>query len=114
MPCLQITTSFPVDNAAAVVAALSKIVATQTSKPEGYVQVILIANATISFGGEPGNSVFMDLRSIGSISRAQNKKTSAALTEYFVKNFKVPAGRVYISFANAAGENWGYDGSTFG
>jgi phenylpyruvate tautomerase PptA (4-oxalocrotonate tautomerase family) len=116
MPCLQISTNLTLspDQKTAAVTALSKLVASLTGKPEGYVQVILQDGLTILFGGAPGNSVFLDFRSIGAISRAQNKTTSAALTKYFTDNLGVPSDRIYISFTNAAGENWGYSGGTFG
>jgi phenylpyruvate tautomerase len=115
MPCLQVVTNVTLTPAQKqeALAALSKLVAQATGKPENYVQVVLQDEVEILFGGAPGNSVFLDLRSIGSISRAQNKKTSASLTKYF-ERFDVPADRIYISFQNAAGENWGYSGGTFG
>jgi phenylpyruvate tautomerase PptA (4-oxalocrotonate tautomerase family) len=116
MPCLQISTNLTLSPAQKqeTVTALSNLVAELTGKPESYVQVILADGRTVLFGGRPGNSVFLDLRSIGAISRSQNKTTSAALTKYFTDNLGVPSDRVYISFANAAGENWGYEGDTFG
>jgi phenylpyruvate tautomerase len=115
MPCLQVVTNLTLTAAQKqeTVAALSKLVAQATGKPESYVQVVLRDGAAVLFGGAPGNSVFLDLQSIGSISRAQNKKTSASLTKYF-EQFGVSGDRIYISFQNAAGENWGFSGGTFG
>jgi phenylpyruvate tautomerase PptA (4-oxalocrotonate tautomerase family) len=116
MPCLQARTNLTLtaDQKNAAVLALSKIVSQQTGKPEGYVLVLLEDGVTVSFGGSTEPSVFLDLRSIGCISGPQNKKSSAALTKYFVDTFKVPSDRIYISFQNFSGENWGYNGGTFG
>jgi phenylpyruvate tautomerase PptA (4-oxalocrotonate tautomerase family) len=102
------------DQKTAAVAALSKIVATATSKPEGYVQIIIEDNVAIIFSRTTDNSAFLDLRSIGSISGRQNKATSAALTKYLTENLGIPNDRIYINFKNAQGENWGYSGGTFG
>jgi phenylpyruvate tautomerase len=116
MPCLELLTnaSLTPDQKKAAVVALSKIVATATSKPEGYVQVIIQDNVAIIMSKSTDNSAFLDLRSIGSISGRQNKATSAALTKYLTDNLGIPFGRIYINFQNAQGENWGYNGDTFG
>lgn len=115
MPCLQVRTNVKLteEQKQAACLALSKIVAKLTSKPEAYVMV-MVQETTMSFGGTAAPCVFMDLRSIGQIDRAKNKKHSAALTQWVADNWKVEADRVYISFANAAGENWGWAGDTFG
>jgi phenylpyruvate tautomerase PptA (4-oxalocrotonate tautomerase family) len=81
MPCLQVVTNLTLAAAQKqeAAAALSKLVAQATGKPEGYVQVVVQDGAEILFGGAPGNSVFLDLRSTGAISGSHNKTTSAAL-----------------------------------
>jgi phenylpyruvate tautomerase PptA (4-oxalocrotonate tautomerase family) len=116
MPCLQVLVNISLTPAQKqdATAALSKLVAQLTGKPEGYVQVLITDGVAILFAGSPGNSAFLDFRSIGAISNRQNKATSAALTKYLTDNLAIPGNRIYISFTNAAGENWGYNGGTFG
>lgn len=115
MPCLQIRTNLKLteEQKLKICRDLSKAVAKLTGKPETYVMV-MIQECTMTFGGSPDPCVFMDLRSIGCISRAQNKEHSRTLSTYFQNEFKVPTERVYISFANVKGEDWGYAGDTFG
>lgn len=116
MPCLQVRVNIKLTEQQKKEAtlALSKIVASGTGKPEGYVMVIVQDDVAMSFGGTNDPCVFMDLRSIGCIDRKSNKKYSAALSKYWSDTHKIPADRCYISFQNAPGENWGYDGDTFG
>lgn len=115
MPCLHVRINAPLsaEEKDAVSAALSKIVSQQLGKPESYVMVLVEDNVHMRFAGTTDKCVFMDLRSIGCISRGQNKKTSAALTKFWTdKGFS--SDRTYISFMDMPGANWGYDGDTFG
>lgn len=114
MPCLQVRTNVKLTEEQKQKACLdlSKIVAQLTGKPEAYVMV-MVQECAMSFAGSADPCCFMDLRSIGCISKAQNKKHSATLTKYVADNFKVAENRVYISFANVKGEDWGYGGDTF-
>jgi phenylpyruvate tautomerase PptA (4-oxalocrotonate tautomerase family) len=116
MPNLQVRTNLTLtaEQKQQALVALSKLVVKVTGKPESYVQIVLQDGLALSFGGTPDPTVFLDFRSIGCISGPQNKRTSAELTGYFTSTFGVPGNRVYISFANAAGENWGFNGGTFG
>lgn len=117
MPCLQVKVNFALDAAAKANAAaqFSKLVARLTGKPEAYVMVVVEDGAAISMGGDAaGNACFMDLRSIGAISRSANKTYSAALCKLASEVLSVESERVYINFQSYAGENWGFDGTTFG
>jgi phenylpyruvate tautomerase PptA (4-oxalocrotonate tautomerase family) len=116
MPCLQVSTNVALTPAQRQEAAtaLSSIVGSATGKPEGYVQVVVEDSVAIYFGGSADPAVFLDLRSIGSISRSQNKGTSAAITKFWSDKYGVSASRIYTSFQDSKGENWGYDGDTFG
>jgi phenylpyruvate tautomerase PptA (4-oxalocrotonate tautomerase family) len=116
MPNLQVRTNLTLTDQQKqqALTALSKLVVKVTGKPENYVQIVLQDGLALSFAGSSDPTVFLDFRSIGCISRAQNKTTSAELTGYFVNTFSVPSDRIYISFQNAAGENWGFNGGTFG
>ncbi|KAH0803581.1 macrophage migration inhibitory factor family protein [Histomonas meleagridis] len=116
MPCLQVFVNFAMtqEQKAAASEALSKMVAKLTGKPEFYVMVLVNDNVEIRFGGDrEAKACFMDLRSIGCISKSQNKKYSAEFTKYMGETFGVAHNRIYISFADAPGQNWGYDGDTF-
>ena len=116
MPCLQVFVNFALsaEQKSAASEALSKIAAKLTGKPEFYVMVLVNDNVEIRFGGNrEAKACLMDFRSIGAINKSLNKKYSAEFTKYVVDNFGVEQDRVYISFADMNGENWGYNGNTF-
>ena len=114
MPTLQVRTNVKLteEQKQQIALDLSKAVASLTGKPEAYVMVV-VQEATMCFAGSPDPCVFMDLRSIGCISKSQNKKHSATLSKYWADNYKVPTSRIYLSFINVKGEDWGYDADTF-
>jgi len=116
MPCLQVCTNVSIQgDKVALAKTLSDIVAEATKKPKDYVQVIIRDGVVMTFGGTDAATAFADLRCIGSISRGENKATSRRITDALVAAIEgLAPERVYISFQSAAGENWGYDGSTFG
>jgi phenylpyruvate tautomerase PptA (4-oxalocrotonate tautomerase family) len=95
-------------------AALSKLITGLVPQEEVYVQVVFQDGLTLSFGGSPAPTVFLDFRIIGCISLEANKKTSAGLTKYFTDTYAVPPGRIYISFNDIPAENWGSNGGTVG
>jgi phenylpyruvate tautomerase PptA (4-oxalocrotonate tautomerase family) len=91
MPCLHIYMNIVLTAAQKqdAVVALSKITARATSKPEDYVQVILQDGAATLFAGTAEKTAFVDLHSIGSISRQKNKGTSADVTKYLTDSPRV-------------------------
>jgi len=93
--------------------ALSRIISECTGKPIDYIMVVIHDNVSICFAGDPeAKAVFMEFMSIGCISKAANKKTSSALTKY-MGELGFAGDRIYISFTNKDGADWGYNGSTF-
>jgi phenylpyruvate tautomerase PptA (4-oxalocrotonate tautomerase family) len=116
MPALLVRTNLTLtaEQKQQSLAALSKLVTQLVGKDEAYVQVVFQDAQALSFGGSSAPTVFLDFRIIGGISGPANKKTSAGLTKYFTDTFGVPGDRIYISFQDIAGENWGSNGTTFG
>lgn len=114
MPCLQVRTNIKLsqEQKAVLLSKLSKAVNKVTGKPEAYIMVILQDEVPMLFGGQDTPCVFMDFRSIGCISRSNNKKSSKEFTSVFAE-YNIPPERVYISFANMNAEDWGYNGDTF-
>jgi phenylpyruvate tautomerase PptA (4-oxalocrotonate tautomerase family) len=96
-----------------LVLALSKIAAEGTGKPEMYVMAI-ISEAVVSMAGKTGPAAFLDIRSIGSINSRVNRKISQDVTLLLQSALGIPSDRVYLSFNDVDGANWGWNGSTFG
>ncbi|KAE9547915.1 hypothetical protein FO519_008874 [Halicephalobus sp. NKZ332] len=94
MPVLIITTNatktaFSNDS---TVLALSKAVANITGKPESYVNVIINADAIMSFGGSTDSCALVELQSIG--FKSSKGDTVKAITDAVVENLKIPKDRV--------------------
>jgi phenylpyruvate tautomerase PptA (4-oxalocrotonate tautomerase family) len=64
--------------------------------------------------GKTGPAAFLDIRSIGSINSRVNRKISQDVTLLLQSALGIPSDRVYLSFNDVDGANWGWNGSTFG
>ena len=115
MPLLQLHTSVavPEPKRAALLGRLSKLVAETVGKPEAYVMVLL-REGPVSMSGEVGPAAFVDLRSIGGLSPAVNKRLMAKLCPLLEQELGVAPARVFANFTDVPGASWGHDGGTFG
>uniref|UniRef100_A0A7E4VTN7 L-dopachrome isomerase n=1 Tax=Panagrellus redivivus TaxID=6233 RepID=A0A7E4VTN7_PANRE len=114
MPILTITTNatksaFPKED---TVLALSKLVAKLTGKPESYVNVIINADAIISFGGSAEPAAYVELASIGGFSNANS--VAKALTDAVNQHLKVPKDRFYVKLTDVPASELAFRGQTFG
>jgi phenylpyruvate tautomerase len=115
MPLIRMETSVKIseEKKSELVLALSKIAAEGTGKPEMYVMA-LISEVAVSMAGKTGPAAFLDVRSIGSINSRVNNKISKDVAALLQTSLGIPGDRVYISFNDVQGANWGWNGSTFG
>jgi phenylpyruvate tautomerase len=111
MPYCGLQTNARVDDKEALAKKLSALVAQELGKPEMYVMVS-IQEKTMTFGGSTEKCAFVDLRSIG-LTSSQTPKLSKSICDLLEKEIGVKADRTYISFADAKGYMWGWNGSTF-
>jgi phenylpyruvate tautomerase len=115
MPLIRMETSVnvPEEKKPEIVSVLSKIAAEATGKPETYVMAIL-SEAAISMAGKTGPAAFLDVRSIGSINKQVNGRICEEVAALLKNSLGIPGERIYISFTDVKGVNWGWNGSTFG
>jgi phenylpyruvate tautomerase PptA (4-oxalocrotonate tautomerase family) len=115
MPLIRMETSIkiPEEKKPDLISALSKITAEATGKPETYVMAIL-SEAAMSMAGTTGPAAFLDVRSIGSINKKVNSRICQEVVALLDKSLGIPGERVYISFTDVKGANWGCNGTTFG
>ena len=108
MPLIRMETSatIPEEKKPEILAALTKIASEATGKPEAYVMAV-IAEAAMTMAGKPGPAAFLDIRSIGAINKKVNGRISKGVGELLGKSAGIPANRVFISFNDVKGENWG-------
>lgn len=115
MPLLKLETTATVneDKRASLLAALSRIVAGSLGKPEQYVMVTL-SQASILMSGKQGDAAFVEVRGIGGLNGAANRQLSEKICRLLEQTLNVPPNRVYLNFTEVEGENWGWNGNTFG
>lgn len=114
MPMLKIQTNTPVaeENRKALASLASATVAELLGKPERYVMVSIEENPSMLFGGSDAPLAYLELKSIG-LPDSQTSKFSARLANLLEEQLGLPADRVYIEFADAARNMWGWNGGTF-
>jgi phenylpyruvate tautomerase len=115
MPLLQLHTSVAVPEAkrAALLTQLSKLVAECIGKPEAYVMVAL-REGPMSMSGEIGPAAFADVRSIGGLSTAVNKRIMGRLCSLLETELGIVPTRTFANFTDVPPAGWGHDGDTFG
>jgi len=117
MPLLKLDTSVAVtdEKRSSLLAALSRIVAETTGKPEQYVMVTVNHNqVSILMAGKPGDAAFVDIRGIGGLNGDVNGRLSQKVCQLLKQSLGIAPERVYLNFTDAPAENWGWNGQTFG
>ena len=112
MPSLSLITNVPLspETESVLSGSLSKTLAAGLGKPEAYV-AISIAVCSMRFAGTEDPAVLGDIRSIG-LPHDLNP-VAEALTEVVAAECGVPAGRIYLTFADVPPARWAHGGSTF-
>lgn len=115
MPLLKLETTVSLDEQtrASLLAALSRTMAESTGKPEEYVMVTA-SQASIQMSGKPGNAAFVDIRGIGGLGGEVNRQLTQKICHLLNQSLGVPPNRVYLNFTDVEGQNWGWNGNTFG
>ena len=114
MPYLSIHTNQSLSNeaAGALAGQASKLVAAKLGKPERYVMVRIKGGETMLFAGSDAPLAYLELKSIG-LPVNTTGELSKALCELLQQTLAIDPARIYIEFANASGNLWGWDSGTF-
>ena len=115
MPLLKLETTVAVteDKRASLLTSLSHIVAETTGKPERYVMVTL-NQLSMLMEGKPGEAAFVDIRGIGGLNGNINSQLSLKICQALKQSLGIAPDRIYLNFTDVPGENWGWNGQTFG
>jgi len=111
---LETTEKLQADRKASLCASLSALCAEAIGKPEEYQMAIVLDGLTIQRSGRPGPAAFVDIRSIGSLTRKVNQILSEKICHLLQQELDIPGDRVYLNMTDIPGDRWGHDGSTFG
>jgi phenylpyruvate tautomerase PptA (4-oxalocrotonate tautomerase family) len=115
MPLLKLETTQGLgeEKRNALLTSLSKVVADATAKPEQFVMVS-ISQTTMLMSGRGGDAAFVDIRSIGSLSGAVNRRLAQQVCKVLHDSLGIAPQRVYLNFTDIDAGNWGWNNSTFG
>lgn len=111
---VQLSTKLSHQTLAVLMQNLSQSVASRLGKPESYVMVILRSEVPMLMGGRAEPSAWAEVRSVGSISPAQARELSAAVSQALAKAAGIDESRVYCTFQGVPGALWGQGDQTFG
>jgi len=115
MPLLKLETTVPLpeEKRKPLLAALSKVLASATGKPEQYVMLTASQSAML-MSGKAGEAAFVDIRSIGGLNGETNRILSQQICKLLKDSLGIAPDRVYLNFSDVEAGNWGWNGSTFG
>ena len=114
MPYLTIQTNKKFDDETSrhLMRQASQTVAKVLGKPESYVMVALHPTVPMLFAGSDQPLAYMELKSIGFPTGA-TANISQILCSIVTQILDIPKDRIYIEFANAERDMWGWNGGTF-
>ena len=114
MPLIKLETSADLspEQKDQLLADLSKTVSTVTGKPETYVMAT-VQHSDISMGGTTEPAAFADVRGIGGLDPTTNKNLSEAICSLLADSLGIAGDKVYITFTDIPGSNWGWNSGTF-
>lgn len=113
MPVLHILSNQrPSAGESALLKELSHQVAQMLGKPERYVMLSYTHNPHLLFAGSDAPLAYLELKSIG-LPESEAAGFSQALCAAVGERLAVAQDRIYIEFADAAPEMWGWNGMTF-
>jgi phenylpyruvate tautomerase len=95
-------------------AAFAQILADEAGKPESYLYVSLRGDETLFLGGKRKPGAVFQVSLVGTLNKTQKKAISARLAKAGEEFLGLSQDASYIIFQEVNGENWGWNGSTFG
>ena len=114
MPYLKIQTNVSLDTSKenALLTKASQLVSEILSKPEKYVVVAFEHSPSMLFDGKNDPLAYLELKSIG-LPGDKTTAYSQVLCDLVNQELNVDKDRIYIEFANAERNMWGWNGETF-
>jgi phenylpyruvate tautomerase len=115
MPYLSILTNARVADVrhSELLAAASRVVASQLGKPEKYVMVSIASGQRLAFAGSEEPAAFLELRSIG-LPDAKRGSLCLELTDLVAEFCGIVTNRIFLVMVDVDAKLWSHDGKTFG
>ncbi len=115
MPLIKVQTSVSQPQKSeleALLKDLSAALAQKLGKPESFVMTAFEADVPMTFAGTTDPACYLEIKSVG-LPASQTKSLSEEFCQKINQLLDIPMNRIYIEFANAAGNMWGWNGKTF-
>ena len=115
MPYLSIFTIARVADArqSELLAAASRILASQLGKPENYVMVSIAVDQRLAFAGSEEPAAFLELKSIR-FPDAKRGSLCAELTDLIAEFCGIARDRIFLAMVDVDPKLWSQNGKTFG
>ena len=115
MPYLSMITNARVADArqSELLAAASRILASQLGKPENYVMVSIAVDQRLAFAGSEEPAAFLEVRSIR-LPDAKRGSLCTELTDLIAELCGIARHRIFLVMGDVDAKLWGHDGKTFG
>jgi len=114
MPYLKISTNKNIDKHTEndITLKVSSLVAELLGKPESYVMTEINSGVTMTFAGNAEPLAYLEMKSIG-LPENKTAVFSESLCAFIHENMGISPDRIYLEFADARRNMWGWNGSTF-
>ena len=112
MPVLKVQTNSEVQDKKQFKEDATSLLSKVLQKPSQYIMIILETNVDMMFGGSEDPLAYVELKSIGLPGNATSY-ISSELCSFLEGELKVPQNRIYIEFADAQRNMFGWNGGTF-
>jgi len=115
MPYLKLRTNVSIsqEKSAELLPQFSKLLSSETGKPESYIMIEIEGGRDMIFAGNVDPLAYLECKSIG-LNSGQATSLSASISQILETQLQISANRVYIEFSDCPADFWGWNGSTFG
>jgi phenylpyruvate tautomerase len=76
--------------------------------------MVTASQVAMLMSGKAGDAAFVDIRSIGGLSKEVNRKLSQQVCKLLKDSLGISPDRIYLNFIDVEAGNWGWNGSTLG
>ena len=114
MPLVSLHTNAELskDQEITIARQLSTLASHQLGKPEQWVMIRVAAGQSMIHAGSEALCAYLECKSIG-LNEAQIPALSKAISSLLQQQLHIDPARVYIEFASAQAQHWGWNGGTF-
>ena len=114
MPLISLSTNLALEPAQELQLAsqLSALVAKSLGKPEQWVMAHISSGQSMSFAASFDPCAYIECKSIG-LKDGQIPPLAREVSQLLQQELQLDPSRVYIEFASAEPQRWGWNGGTF-